>query len=107
MTVILPQNENVTKESYYIILKEHLELHFEKSSTDIFQQDGAPPPHSKNDKKNWLSDCSTNYIMDWPVNSPHLSPIENLWAIIKAVLRESHIIFAQAGGKAEKCLGVA
>lgn len=85
--VILPQNETVTKESYYIILNEHLESSFEKSGTDILQQDGAPP-HTAKLIKHWLSDCGINFITDWPANSPDLSPIENLWAIIKARLRE-------------------
>ena len=87
--VILPYNETVNKEAYYIILNEYLESSFEKSATDIFQQDGAPP-HTARLIKNWFSDCDIYYITDWPPNSPDLSPIENLWAVIKAKLREKN-----------------
>ena len=85
--VVLPRNETVNKEAYYTLLNLHLEDSFEKSKTSILQQDGAPC-HTAKVIKGWLSDCGIPFIEDWPGNSPDLSPIENLWAIIKAKLRD-------------------
>ncbi|MPC60002.1 hypothetical protein E2C01_054037 [Portunus trituberculatus] len=35
----------------------------------------------------WLNNCEINIIKDWPGNSPDISPIENLWVVMKAKLR--------------------
>ena len=47
----------------------------------IFQQDNAPC-HKARSVKNFLAQQSFS-LLDWPPYSPDLSPIENLWAIVK------------------------
>ncbi len=42
----------------------------------IFQQDLAPA-HAAKSTKSWLNDHGVG-VLDWPVNSPDLNPIENL-----------------------------
>lgn len=44
-----------------------------------FMQDGAKP-HTAKATKAWFSDRGIK-LMDWPAHSPHLNPIEKLWAI--------------------------
>lgn len=59
------------------LLNDHLEDWLEKTHARIFQQDSASP-HTAWDVIQWLDDCSTGRIDDWPGNSPGISPIKNL-----------------------------
>ena len=52
----------------------------------IFQQDLAPP-HSAKSTQAWCENCHV-HVLDWPANSPHLNPIENLWGIVKKKLHK-------------------
>ena len=45
------------------------------------QQDNASP-HTAQSTRLWLG-TNVPTVLDWPANSPDLSPIENLWGIIK------------------------
>ena len=56
-----------------------------KDRTMSFQQDGAPAHNAKKTKEYIRSEIEL--IDDWPANSPDLSVIENLWAIIKKKLK--------------------
>ena len=47
----------------------------------IFQQDNAPC-HNSQSTRNFLSREGVT-VLSWPLNSPDLSPIENVWAIVK------------------------
>ncbi len=53
----------------------------------IFQQDLAPA-HTANGTKSWF-DYHGVTVLDWPANSPDLSPIENLWGIVKRKMRDT------------------
>ena len=52
----------------------------------IFQQDLAPP-HSAKSTQAWCENCHV-HVLDWPANSPHFNPIENLWGIVKKKLHK-------------------
>ena len=52
----------------------------------IFQQDLAPCHTSK--KSTEFLRSHNIQVLDWPGNSPDLSPIENLWHIVKQRVRE-------------------
>ncbi len=70
---------NVTAPVYQEIL-EHFMLpsadQLFKDADFIFQQDLAPA-HTAKSTKSWLNDHGVG-VLDWPVNSPDLNPIENL-----------------------------
>jgi len=80
--VVLPKNIRVNQYVYYELLNDHLPDAFERSGAQIFQQDGAPA-HTAKSVIQWLNDCGIDFIRDWPGNSPDISPIENLWRLIK------------------------
>ena len=56
-------------------------------SEAIFQQDGAPA-HSSKMAQEWCNNNLSSFWKKgtWPGNSPDLSPIENLWAILQKEL---------------------
>ena len=84
--VFLPKNETLNANGYYTLLNDHLPASFEKSKTSILQQDGAPC-HKARSVTEWLEDSCVEFIPDWPGNSPDLSPIENIWAVMKQRLQ--------------------
>lgn len=70
-----------------MLLDEFLESSLERSSTSVSQQDGTTP-HTTKFINEWFADCCTDYILDWRGNSPDISPIGELWAILTQMLRK-------------------
>lgn len=85
--VILPKGQTVNSQRYIKLLQENLGECFAKTGCEILQQDGAPC-HTSKAVKQWLKKGKVEFIEDWPGQSPDISPIENLWGIMKARLRQ-------------------
>lgn len=65
---------------------------FAVTGVEAFQQDGLLVTVSPTARlgKEWLKLNDVEVIPDWPPNSPDVSPIENLWTILKNKLREGN-----------------
>ncbi len=59
-----------------------LEQHMLPSRQRVFQQDNAKPHTAAAIKTAWLNSRRVR-VLNWPACSPDLSPIENIWHIIK------------------------
>lgn len=85
--VFLPKGQTVDSKVYLNILNDNLADCFATTGAEILQQDNAPC-HTAKIVKDWLHNSEVDFIPDWPAQSPDISPIENLWGIVKARLRE-------------------
>ena len=80
--------ERMNADQYVSILEDHMLLSLEESGIPveevIFQQDNDPKHTSKKAKK-WMEDNNIT-LLDWPAQSPDLSPIEHQWVHLKRQL---------------------
>ena len=72
------------------LLKEKLKLLIHVHGCVIFTQDGAPRPRSKGATEFLIKNKIS--VLEWPWNSPDLSPVENLWTIIKDKIAYKHCV---------------
>ena len=71
-------HENV---EYYIQTLRAGLLPFFNSSTDFFQQDNAPIHNARITLE--FFEENKIVLLKWPASSPDMSPIENMWNIVK------------------------
>jgi hypothetical protein len=86
--------KNLTMETYVSkilpIVASRKEQLYRRGEGLIFQEDndGAHGTRSyENSARYYKIDADIDYIEDWPPNSPDLSPIENIWRLLKQRLK--------------------
>ncbi|KAL6463867.1 hypothetical protein MHYP_G00282580 [Metynnis hypsauchen] len=79
----------INAERYIQVLEQHMlpsKKYLLQGRLCLFQQDNAKP-HSARVTTAWLHSKRVR-ILDWPACSPDLSPIENVWRIMKHKIQQ-------------------
>ncbi len=79
-------------ESYIKVLEQHML----PSRWPVFQQDNTKL-HTAAITTNWIHSRRV-WVLNWPAYSPDLSPIENIWHIIKRKMRQKMTTNSSAAG---------
>ena len=84
---------NFSYKQFLLFMKEDMEKIQKENDLKeplIFQQDNAAC-HTSFDPRSIIEILFNNNTIEWPQNSPDLSPIENVWAILKEKLSKRKI----------------
>jgi transposase len=92
------KGKNLTMETYTTtilpIVATHKEHLHQQGEGMIFQEDNDASHGTRsfdNDARLFKIDADIDFIEDWPPYSPDLSPIENVWRILKQRLKANHV----------------
>lgn len=88
----LPAGATMNSERYVHVLEEKLFPWMAMHKATKFLQDGAPCHKSRRSMAVLKQKEKEFSVMDWPGNSPDLNPIENVWSVMKAKLKNDHSI---------------
>ena len=85
---LIEVKESMNQNSYIDLLRNHFLLFSAENLASgwVLQRDNAPCHKSK--KVLQLFEANKIDLIDWPAQTLHLIPIENIWGIIKAKIRK-------------------
>ena len=86
----LSKGQMMNAQLYKTILKDKLPTWMAQKGCNVFQHDSARAQKAKSVSQ-WFQETGIP-VLDWPSYSPDLSPVENLWGIVKQRLSKLQIL---------------